>query len=84
MKTQPRIQITMKAIPRLFGALCASLFCIHQVQAADVSTNQSAVQLTIELRDGSRVVGKSAEATLAIPLRRAGRSEIRMAGHPLH
>ena len=66
MKIQMPVQITMKTIPRLFGALCASLFCILQVHAADVSTNQSAVQLTLELRDGSRVVGKSVEATLAI------------------
>ncbi len=55
----------MKTVPRLFGALCASLFCIHQVQAADVSTNESGVQLTIELRDGSHVVGKSAEGALS-------------------
>ena len=65
MKTQMPVQITMKTIPRLFGALCASLFCIHQVQAADVSTNESGVQLTIELRDGSHVVGKSAEGALS-------------------
>jgi len=52
-------------IPRLFGALCATVFCIHQAQAADVSTNQSGVQLTIELRDGSHVVGKSLENTLS-------------------
>jgi hypothetical protein len=54
----------MKTIPRLFGGLCASLFCIQQAQAAAAATNESGVQLTIELRDGSRVVGKSVEDTL--------------------
>jgi hypothetical protein len=55
----------MKTIPSLFGALCASLFCIHQAHAADLATNESGVQLTIELRDGSRVVGKSVEDALS-------------------
>ena len=52
-------------IPRLVGALCASVIFIHQAQAAAVSTNESGVQLTIELRDGSHVVGKSQENTLS-------------------
>ena len=51
-------------IPPLFAALCALLFCSNQIQAAPGSTNQSGVQLAIELRDGSRVVGKSMEDTL--------------------
>ena len=52
-------------IPRLFGALCALVLCVHQAQAAAAATNESGVQLTIELRDGSRVVGKSVEDTLS-------------------
>ena len=55
-----------RRIRPLLGVLCALAFCTHQAQAASAATNESAVQLTIELRDGSRVVGKSTDATLAI------------------
>jgi hypothetical protein len=34
-------------------------FCFNQMQAAPVSTNESGFKLTGELRDDSRVVGKS-------------------------
>jgi len=49
----------------LFGALCALAFCSNQVQAAAGSTGQSGVQMIIDLRDGSRLVGKSLEDTLS-------------------
>ena len=57
----------IRAVPilRLFGALCAMVFCCNPAQAAPGSTNQSGVQLTIELRDGSRLVGKSLDDTLS-------------------
>jgi len=55
----------MKIIRPLVGALCAALFCIHQAQAAEAPAAESGVQLTIELRDGSHVVGKSLENTLS-------------------
>ena len=67
-------------IPRLIGALCASLFCIQQAQAADVSTNHSGVQLTIELRDGSHVVGKSLEDTLGVHSAALGDVKLAWAG----
>jgi len=50
----------------LFCALCAWVFCSNQGQAAPGVTNESAIQLTIDLRDGSRVVGKSLEDTLSL------------------
>jgi hypothetical protein len=56
----------MKTIPRLFGALCALAFCSSTAQAAPADAAQSPVQLTIELRDGSRVVGKSPGDTLGV------------------
>ena len=56
----------MRTIPRLFGALCAALFCVHPVQAAPAGASESGVQLTLELRDGSRVVGKSLDDTLGV------------------
>jgi hypothetical protein len=34
-------------------------FCFNPMRAAPVSTNESGFKLTVELRDGSRVVGKS-------------------------
>jgi hypothetical protein len=56
----------MKIILPLAGAMCALLFCSIPVQAAPDSAGASALQLTIELRDGSRVVGKSREDTLSL------------------
>jgi len=56
----------MKTTLRLAGALCALAFFTNPVQAAPSSAGQSGVQLTIELRDGSRVVGKSLEDTLSL------------------
>jgi hypothetical protein len=53
-------------ILRLFGVVCASVLCVHQAQAAAVATNATGVQLSIELRDGSHVVGKSLEDTLSL------------------
>jgi len=80
MKIQTPDQITMKTIPRLFGALCASLFFIHQPQAAAASGNETGVQLTIELRDGSHVVGKSLEDTLGVHSAALGDVKLAWAG----
>jgi len=80
MKIQTSVQITMKTIPRLFGALCASLFCIHQAHAADLATNESGVQLTVELRDGSHVVGKSVEGALSFHSGALGDMKLAWAG----
>ena len=59
------IPIVSRRIPRLIGALCALVFCTHAIEAAPAATNESAVQLSIQLRDGSHVVGKSVENTLS-------------------
>jgi hypothetical protein len=80
MKILTLVQITMKTIPRLFGALCASLFFIHQPQAAAASGNETGVQLSIELRDGSHVVGKSLEDTLGIHSAALGDMKLPWAG----
>jgi hypothetical protein len=61
-----KIKLMSRRIPPFFAALCALSFYAHHAQAQPAAANQSGVQLSIELRDGSRVVGKSAEATLAI------------------
>ena len=53
------------ALLLLCGALCALVFSSIQVQAGPGPTGQSGVQLTIELRDGSRIVGNSGEETLS-------------------
>jgi hypothetical protein len=50
----------------LAGAMCALLFCSNPVPAAPGAAGPSGLQLTIELRDGSRVVGKSLEDTLSL------------------
>jgi len=67
-------------IPRLLSALCAVAFCHSQVQAAPADANASGTQLTIELRDGSRVVGKSVEDTLAMHSAALGEVKISWSG----
>jgi hypothetical protein len=67
-------------IPRLFGALCALAFCFNPAQAAPAGTNESGVQLTIELRDGSRVVGKSLEDILSFHSAALGDMKLAWAG----
>lgn len=54
----------MKTMLRLFCALCIAAFCLHHPQAAPASTNETSFRLTIELRDGSRIVGKSLDDAL--------------------
>ncbi|HEY5503681.1 MAG TPA: LamG-like jellyroll fold domain-containing protein, partial [Sedimentisphaerales bacterium] len=54
----------MKTKLRLFFALCTVGFCFHHAQAAPASTNETGFRLTIELRDGSRIVGKSLDNAL--------------------
>ena len=67
-------------IPRLLGALCALAFCCCPVQAASDATSQSRVQLAIELRDGSRVVGKSVEDALSFHSAALGDMKLSWAG----
>jgi Concanavalin A-like lectin/glucanases superfamily len=55
----------MKTVLRLVCVFCVLKFYINPVQAASATTNKSGFQLTIELRDGSRVVGKTLENTLS-------------------
>jgi len=55
--------ISMK-IPSRLGAWCALVLCLHQVAAAPVPSDQSGPQLTVELRDGSRVVARSLDDTV--------------------
>lgn len=47
-----------------FVIICA-LLGFHRAQAAPADANESGFQLTIELQDGSRVVGKTIEDTLS-------------------
>jgi hypothetical protein len=54
----------MKIILRLFCAMCVLAFYVNPVRAAPAATNES-LQLTIELRDGSRIVGKSLKDTVS-------------------
>jgi hypothetical protein len=56
----------MKKILQLFCALCALTFCANPVQAAPADTNESSFQLAIELRDGSRVVGKTVDDAVSL------------------
>ncbi len=50
--------------PILLLLVCAFALCFNMIQAAPGSTGASNFQLTIELRDGSRVIGNSLEDTL--------------------
>jgi len=69
-----------RRIPPILGVLCAMAFCIHQAQVASASTNASGVQLTIELRDGSHVVGKSVEDTLSFHSATLGEAKLPWSG----
>src|ERR1035438_3017955 len=52
----------MKATLRLFCVLGILTICLPRPEAAPATTNQPAgFHLTIELQDGSRVIGKSAD-----------------------
>lgn len=73
-------EITMKTILRLFCALCVLAFNVNQIQAAPVDADESGFQLTIELRDGSRVVGKSLEDTLSFHSTSLGDMKLSWAG----
>jgi hypothetical protein len=67
-------------LPRFLSALCALAFCSNQGQAAPAATDESGCQLTIELRDGSRVVGKSLEDTLSFHSAALGDMKLSWAG----
>jgi hypothetical protein len=55
----------MKIILSLFCALCVIACGLNQLWGAPAAANES-VQLKVELRDGSRVVGKITDDTLSI------------------
>lgn len=69
----------MKIILQLFCALCALMFFNH-VQAAPGGADESRFQLTIELRDGSRIVGKSLDDTLSIHSTALGDAKLAWSG----
>jgi len=54
-----KVPITMKTPLRLFHVLFVLAFCFSCAKTAPIATNESGYQLTIELRDGSRVIGKT-------------------------
>jgi len=70
----------MKKMLPLAGAMCALLFCSHSVPAAAGSSDASSLQLTLELRDGSRVVAKSREETLSVHSAALGDMKLPWAG----
>lgn len=70
----------MKITLRLFCALCIFISCFNQVQAVAADTNESNCQLTIELRDGSRVVGKTLGDTLSFHSAALGDMKLSWAG----
>ena len=59
-----KVPITMKAPLRLFHVLFVLAFCFSCAKTAPMATNESGYQLTIELRDGSRVIGKTPNENL--------------------
>ena len=50
----------------IFSIMVCVLMGLPNIQAASTDTDKSGFQLTVELRDGSRVVGQSAEDTLSV------------------
>jgi Concanavalin A-like lectin/glucanases superfamily len=70
----------MKNILHFLCALCALTFCTNQIQAAPVAGGEPGFQLTIELRDGSRVVGKSLDDPLRFHSSSLGDMKLSMAG----
>lgn len=69
----------MKTILQFFCTLCIFVFCFNHVPAA-AAADESGFQLTIELRDGSRVVGKSLEDTLSFHSSALGDAKLPWAG----
>ncbi len=53
----------MKGFLGYLCAFCIFAFGLHSVPAAPADSKESAARLTIDLRDGSRVVGQTAEDT---------------------
>ena len=53
----------MKNILRFFCVLGILILSFNQSQAAPASTNETALRLGLELRDGSHIVGKSPDAS---------------------
>jgi len=54
-----KVPITMKTPLRLGYVLFVLVFCFSCAKTAPMATNESGYQLTIELRDGSCVIGKT-------------------------
>ncbi len=55
----------MKSILRFFYALCAFVCVFNHIPAAFAAPDESNCQMSIELRDGSRIVGKNLEDNLS-------------------
>jgi len=55
----------MKTLLRLGYVLFVLVFCFSCAKTAPMATNESGFQLTIELRDGSRVIGKTPNENLS-------------------
>jgi Sialidase, N-terminal domain. len=53
----------MKANWRIPGFLVGLMLCLHCANAAKTSTNQTGLRLTVELQDGSRIIGKNGDET---------------------
>ena len=70
----------MKIILLRFGTLCALMFCFNGVQGAPVATNESGLRLTIELKDGSRLTGKSLDDPLRFHSSSLGDLKLPVAG----
>src|SRR5471032_1643603 len=75
-----KVQTTMKIILQLFCALGVLAFNFNNAWADSASTDESGSRLTIELRDGSRVVGKSLDDTLAFHSSALGDMKLSWAG----
>jgi hypothetical protein len=70
----------MKKTIFFVSSLCALLVCSSPVQAAPGSTNPFGLQLTLELRDGSRVVGKGLDDSLTFHSAALGDLQLSWAG----
>lgn len=69
----------MKTLFQLFSVLCVSHFCVIQGWAGSADTDRLR-RLTVELRDGSRVVGQSVENTVSVHSAAMGDLKLAWAG----
>jgi len=66
----------MKTTLPLFCALSAMALYLNHTSAAAVATDEPSIQLSVDLRDGSRVVGKNLDDTLSFHSAALGDSKI--------